>query len=73
MFKVKTPRKVKEAVLNSSVDLEEEIRKPLKALLAKETMFLEYLGEISLTGKTGRQILRPLMDRHCLIQKESRR
>jgi len=51
MFKVKTPRKVKEAVLNSSVDLEEEIRKPLKALLAKETMFLEYLGEISLTGK----------------------
>lgn len=45
MFKVKTPRKVKEAVLNSSVDLEEEIRKPLKALLAKETMFLEYLGE----------------------------
>lgn len=51
MFKGKTPRKVKEAVLNSSVDLEEEIRKPLKALLAKETMFLEYLGEISLTGK----------------------
>lgn len=51
MFKGKTPKKVKEAILNSGVDLEEEIVEPLKALLAKEAMFLEYLGEISLTGK----------------------
>lgn len=51
MFKRNTPQQVKEAVLNSGVDLEEEILKPLKALISKETMFLEYLGEISLTGK----------------------
>lgn len=51
MFRKKTSRQVKEAVLSSGMDLEEEIVEPLKALLAKETMFLEYLGEISLTGK----------------------
>lgn len=51
MFRKKTSRQVKEAVLSSGMDLEEEIVEPLKALLAKEAMFLEYLGEISLTGK----------------------
>lgn len=51
MFKKKNPKQVKEAVLNSNIDLEEEIVKPLKALILKETMFLEYLKDVSLTGK----------------------
>lgn len=52
MFKVKTPRKVKEAVLNSSVDLEEEIRKEisedrneLNTLLRKNGEKLRKLGK----------------------------
>lgn len=50
MFKAKTPRKVEEAVIASGMDLDEEILKPLRALKVKESMFLQYLREISLTG-----------------------
>lgn len=51
MFKVKTPKQVEDAILTSGMDLDQEIIKPLRALLAKEAMFLKYLREISLTGK----------------------
>lgn len=50
MFKAKTPRKVEEAVIASGMDIDEEILKPLRALKAKESMFLQYLRDISLTG-----------------------
>lgn len=51
MYQAKTPEKVEEAVEASGLDLDRDIIQPLKALIMKETAFLEYLRDISLTGK----------------------
>lgn len=51
MFKVKSPKQVEDAIIASGMDFDTEVLKPLKALIAKETMFLQYLKDVSLTGK----------------------
>lgn len=51
MFKAKTPKQVEESIYASGLDLDQDILKPLRALLEKETMYLKYLRDICLTGK----------------------
>ena len=51
MYKAKTPEQLEAAMDASGLDLDRDIIAPLKALLNKETLFLEYLRDISLTGK----------------------
>ncbi len=51
MVGVKNARQAEEKILGSEFSLDDEIIRPMKALMERETLFLRYLSDICQTGK----------------------